>query len=639
MRRLNKNQHLFIGRVLSCIFYAAVILFVSVPAFAEELSPQTQTSFEKGMAAAKQNEWDLAIKYFSQVTDANPYYSPAYFNLGLAHQKKGQSLPALAWFHAYVHHVPDDKEATMIRKEITALEVAVEAKIAAILKQAVDMAAVLPEKTSDYRTPQADAMMSVLMSFARSGSADEAAKLGTQYSSQSRYSFFTADYLKSIYVGQLVSEDQAELAAKVAGGISGNEQTAAYGELALDYLNRFPASADDIERALGLIAKMPDPGQWSMIGWAASYLIRAGRSSEAISLWKKITDPKSKFEVGAKIAEQLAQKGKTPEANEVLDEVRPIHDELTKSEPDKYREATRCSLLCGALVAAGKKEEAASLARSAPLSELPPYIRFELYLKLGDFKKAESEIPLMDNQLSQDGANQRLFNVLFESGRVADAEEHLKSVPLLTLIPSSYAQSYAKIAFEKLKNKDRAGFEKIASALQPQQPTDKPGQFTNRDTFNMVICQLAAAAGDTALFEEYYGKIEQDYFKKDALWAAAQASLDKNQMDRAIELLDRLREIVEKNKLYNTYKDLAALYGKAGKTDAVKELRQDALDISWIDLARSFEKEQDTLDPESYFKKIQSVPAEQLPEKTADLAVAYAVDLRKISRLDAELSK
>jgi tetratricopeptide (TPR) repeat protein len=133
--------------------YLMVALFVVSPAFvaaetATPLPPAARVAFDKGMVAVEQKEWPTAIRYFLKAQEVEPYAPEVLFNLGLAESKvPGRELRAIVWFRAYLAKTPNAPNAVAVRKEITGLEIRVEATIDRLIKQAKQLVA----QESDHR--------------------------------------------------------------------------------------------------------------------------------------------------------------------------------------------------------------------------------------------------------------------------------------------------------------------------------------------------------------------------------------------------------------------------------------------------------------------------------------------------------
>lgn len=129
---------------------AAVVLFaLSLPIFAQTASAPAATlkegakePFQKGLLAAQQEDWKLAIRYFLEAQKADPDAPQPLFNLGLAEaQIPGRELRSIAWFQAYLALIPDAANAAQVRKQITDLDVRAESNARKLLEILKAMAA------------------------------------------------------------------------------------------------------------------------------------------------------------------------------------------------------------------------------------------------------------------------------------------------------------------------------------------------------------------------------------------------------------------------------------------------------------------------------------------------------------------
>lgn len=159
--------------LVGCMVIAAVVVLIgavaaAVAADADALPAAAREAFERGLAAAEQQQWPVAIRYFAEAQAAvtredgssfrlGPSASTVFFNLGLAHAKAGHELPAIAWLQAYLAREGRPANAEAIRKEIVRLEVAIEGKIARIIQEAVAAAATAGSVLAVVRSLQAAA--------------------------------------------------------------------------------------------------------------------------------------------------------------------------------------------------------------------------------------------------------------------------------------------------------------------------------------------------------------------------------------------------------------------------------------------------------------------------------------------------
>ncbi len=90
------------------------------------LSPEAEQAMQRGLAAAEQQEWRIAIKHFGEALEGAPYAPEVLFNLALAHDRLGgRELLAIAWFRAFLAAAPEAANAGQVRERIIGLEVKV----------------------------------------------------------------------------------------------------------------------------------------------------------------------------------------------------------------------------------------------------------------------------------------------------------------------------------------------------------------------------------------------------------------------------------------------------------------------------------------------------------------------------------
>lgn len=110
------------------------------------LPPAAQEALDKGLRAAHQQEWKLAIRYLDEARKAAPNDPAIYFNLALAEAKlPGREWRAIAWFQAYLTLSPEAGNADAVRSQISDLELRGEANVGRI----IDMGKELASKFSD----------------------------------------------------------------------------------------------------------------------------------------------------------------------------------------------------------------------------------------------------------------------------------------------------------------------------------------------------------------------------------------------------------------------------------------------------------------------------------------------------------
>ena len=114
-------------RHISTLFGLAIVLSCYVERTqAQELQEAAREPFNRGMAAVRIQDWELANRYFLEAfnKDRAP---PILFNLGLVSTKlPGHELRAIAWFKSYLYRNPDAANARAVKDQIVALDVKLE---------------------------------------------------------------------------------------------------------------------------------------------------------------------------------------------------------------------------------------------------------------------------------------------------------------------------------------------------------------------------------------------------------------------------------------------------------------------------------------------------------------------------------
>lgn len=140
------------GRRSSCVrrgVFAAAILaavFAQGPLVqAEPLPPNVQGLVDKGIAAARQQEWLLALQQFDAAFDKSPGSPETVFNLALANDRMGgHELRAITWYRAYLALAPAAANREQVAARIAALETVVHGEARLLVQKAAAANAQLP---------------------------------------------------------------------------------------------------------------------------------------------------------------------------------------------------------------------------------------------------------------------------------------------------------------------------------------------------------------------------------------------------------------------------------------------------------------------------------------------------------------
>ncbi len=106
-----------------------------------ELPPVAQEAMERGIIAAQQQEYLLAIRLFQDARKIAPAAPILFFNLGLAESKiPGRELRAMIWFGAYLEASPGAANVAAVKEQIKVLDIKNQGSLARLIRGAEDAA-------------------------------------------------------------------------------------------------------------------------------------------------------------------------------------------------------------------------------------------------------------------------------------------------------------------------------------------------------------------------------------------------------------------------------------------------------------------------------------------------------------------
>ena len=124
------------GSVLLMPPYAQAQMIAPAP-----LPPEAEAAMKKGIIAAKEQEWLIAIQSFQDARKTAPESPVVFYNLGLAESKiPGRELRAVAWFGAYLTASPDAPNAAAVNEFIAGLQIKNQGNLNRLIKTAQDAA-------------------------------------------------------------------------------------------------------------------------------------------------------------------------------------------------------------------------------------------------------------------------------------------------------------------------------------------------------------------------------------------------------------------------------------------------------------------------------------------------------------------
>jgi tetratricopeptide (TPR) repeat protein len=135
-------------RLLVCLLWLGFALHLGVlaqttaPAFRP---PKAQDALNKGVIAAREQDYLLAIRYFQDARTIAPSDPLIFLNLGLAESRiPGRELRAMAWFGAYLAANPNASNAATVKDQIDALDVRSQSNNSHLIKVVQDAASQPP---------------------------------------------------------------------------------------------------------------------------------------------------------------------------------------------------------------------------------------------------------------------------------------------------------------------------------------------------------------------------------------------------------------------------------------------------------------------------------------------------------------
>ena len=116
------------------------------------LPVEAEAALARGAAAVRGEQWDIAVRYFTEAQSYAPESPGIMYNLGLAvDMAGGRELAALAWYGAYLAAVPEALNAEQVRTRMFDLEIQIEVNADRLLSTARQIAAevINPELSAD----------------------------------------------------------------------------------------------------------------------------------------------------------------------------------------------------------------------------------------------------------------------------------------------------------------------------------------------------------------------------------------------------------------------------------------------------------------------------------------------------------
>jgi hypothetical protein len=131
------------------LLFTPLFIFTTAGSGAE-LPPDAQAAVKKGILAAKEQDYALAIRFFQDARKIAPDAPEIYYDLGLAESKiPGRELRAITWFGAYLAATHNPPNAAAVRDQIAAMDVRCQSNLSHLLQSLQAMVGQTGEKQSD----------------------------------------------------------------------------------------------------------------------------------------------------------------------------------------------------------------------------------------------------------------------------------------------------------------------------------------------------------------------------------------------------------------------------------------------------------------------------------------------------------
>jgi tetratricopeptide (TPR) repeat protein len=147
-----KNKFL----IIVLLFLGVTAPFFSLAQTTNEttLPPDAQEAVKKGIIAAKEQEWEIAIQSFQDARKIAPNAPAIYYNLGLAESKiPGRELRAIAWFGAYLAATPNAPNAAAVNDVIAGLQIKSQGNLDRLIQSVQDAAIKTISDPRAYNNP------------------------------------------------------------------------------------------------------------------------------------------------------------------------------------------------------------------------------------------------------------------------------------------------------------------------------------------------------------------------------------------------------------------------------------------------------------------------------------------------------
>jgi hypothetical protein len=239
---------------VACVLLGFSLLFTQAAVALDDDKPDD--ALAQGLAAAKAQQFPLALEYFTAAYKADPAKQEIWFNLGLASSKiLGHELRAMAFLKAYLLAVPDSPKHQAIRDLVTQLSLHIKSVELAILDE---LSAKLLTGADLHGFGGVCGPLSTLANReARAGFVDRALKTSHD-NGKSRCNLRSLDFVVALADGGSLAQAKQTLASRASQDYDWYVNKSELGEGA-EYMDRLMAAyarQDDLVDAEDVLAKL-----------------------------------------------------------------------------------------------------------------------------------------------------------------------------------------------------------------------------------------------------------------------------------------------------------------------------------------------------------------------------------------------
>ncbi len=622
------------------------------------VSLSAPTALDRGLAAAKQERWDAAIKYFTEAQEQTPYDPQVLFNLGLAYAKAGREIMAITWFKAYLAASPSAENAAQVRQEIVNLEIANEARREKLYSAAMDVfkAMPVPDDKKMFLSPTL-----IFTAQAAAGDMEGAVKAATLYGPVDSVQVWGEPAEPRLgYSSKKAAEDYAVKLAeegdiKSALELIDKNPDADRKKVLVKALEFYLHEGYNLDEALKTAAMIPDVNKESAYGYLIEALAAAGRLKDATALTEKIPDTSERFRIWLRISSAQSLAGTLPEAFKSVQTAAAL---IPQPDDNQIISLAREYISCKELAAAE------DVLKNLKAKSIDDSIMGSLAVAYWDKGDTVSAKKWADKILTE----KEKFAYFLKTGDLSRAEPAAQQAVANPFWPGFVAAVWAELRVAKLKNKTNPDLQDVVSNL--------PKMDVDTNYYLKYVAWYFAKEGKIPQALRVLGFIQSSdpMFLEMPLYFLVGYYLDRGSLQEAGTLLEKYNdsffpELYSRQwiKLLLRYSDACIAAGKTGQAvialknakkislannlsdyvirinEKLSGLKAAAKDDRmttelWVGLAKTFAAQKEIADTEEYLAGLKAhYDQDAIYSLIADVGKDMAARLRQINRISQVL--